>query len=281
MCVSETRLKGKPLTNITINDYNFAQTDSVTNAGGVAIYISSKYKFELVQSYNMNLNGCEDLWLEVTVPTNQTSFIIGAVYRHPSSKIETFCEAFINTINLLSKKIFYVLDDINIDISAKARTSSSTHCINSLISCGSVPIITIPTRVTDTSSTVIDHVITNDTSHCIRPGVIQTANISDHYPIFCEVLGYAIPTNKKMHYTFRDKSNFDADRYCTDLNDSIFNFMLDSEEITETNFDDSFEAFVSIIQHTIEKHAPLKRMSRKQKKIKRKPWITVLGTSTN
>ena len=50
--------------------------------------------------------------------------------------------------------------------------------------------------------------------------------------------------------------------------------MLDSEEITETNFDDSFEGFVSIIQHTIDKHAPLKHMSRKQKKIKRKPWIT-------
>ena len=106
VCVSETRLKGEPLTNITIPDYNFAQTDSATNANGVAIYIFSKYKFELVQSYNMNLNGCEDLWLEVTVPTNQTSFIIGAVYRHPSSKIETFCEAFINTINLLSKKYF-------------------------------------------------------------------------------------------------------------------------------------------------------------------------------
>ena len=128
-----------------------------------------------------------------------------------------------------------------------------------------MPIITIPTRVTDTSSTVIDHGITNDTSHCIRPGVIQTANISDHYPIFCEVLEYAIPTNKKMHYTFRDKSNFDVDKFCTDLNDSLFDFMLDSEEITETNCDDSFEAFVSIIQHTIDKHAPLKRMSRKQK----------------
>ena len=145
VCVSETRLKGEPLSNITIPDYNFAQIDSVTNAGGVAIYISSKYKLELVQSYNMNLNECEDLWLEVTVPTNQTSFIIGAVYHHPSSKIETFCEAFINTINLLSKKIFYVFDDINIDIFANARTPSSTHYINSLISCGSVPIITIPT----------------------------------------------------------------------------------------------------------------------------------------
>ena len=42
--------------------------------------------------------------------------------------------------------------------------------------------------------------------------------------------------------------------------------MLDSEEITETNFDDSFEAFVLIIQHTIDKHARLKRMSRKPKK---------------
>ena len=137
-----------------------------------------------------------------------------------------------------------------------------------------MPIITIPTRVTDTSSTVIDHVITNNTSHFIRPGVIQTSNISDHYPILCKIFGCTIPTNKKMHYTFRDKSNFDVDRYCTDINDFIFNFMLVSEVITETNFDDSFEAFVSIIQHAIDKHPPLKRMSRKQKKIKRKPKIT-------
>ena len=57
VCVSKTRLKGESLSNITIPDYNFAQIDSVTNAGGVAIYISSKYKFEIVQSYNMNLNG--------------------------------------------------------------------------------------------------------------------------------------------------------------------------------------------------------------------------------
>ena len=102
-------LATEPLTNITIPDYNFAHTGSVTNAGGVAIYISSKYKFELVQSYNMNLNGCEDQWLEVTVFTNQTSFTIGAVYRHPSSKIKTFCKAFVHTINLLSKKYFMSL----------------------------------------------------------------------------------------------------------------------------------------------------------------------------
>ena len=84
-----------------------------------------------------------------------------------------------------------------------------------------------------------------------------------------------------MHYTFRDKSNFDVDRYCADLNDSIFNSMLDSEEITKTNFDDSFETFVSIIQHTIGKHAPLKRMSRKQKKKKLKGSHGLLRTSTN
>ena len=71
-----------------------------------------------------------------------------------------------------------------------------------------------------------------------------------------------------MHYIFRDKSNFDVDKYCAELNDSIFNFMPDTEEITDTNFDDNFEAYVSIIQNTIDKHAQLKRMPRKQKKKK-------------
>ena len=56
-----------------------------------------------------------------------------------------------------------------------------------------------------------------------------------------------ITANTKMQYTFRDKFNFEVDKYRAELNDSIFNFMLDSEEITDTNFDDNLEAFVLII----------------------------------
>jgi len=45
-------------------------------------------------------------------------------------------------------------------------------------------IITKPTRVTDSSSTIIDHILTNNAIHTIIPGVIRT-DLSDHYSTFC------------------------------------------------------------------------------------------------
>ena len=88
-------------------------------------------------------------------------------------------------------KIFYVLGDMNIHTSANKRTPAASIYINHLTSCGFVPIITQPTRVTDKTSTTIDHIITNDAAHVIQPGVIRCdTNLSDHYVIFCNVIGY-------------------------------------------------------------------------------------------
>ena len=67
------------------------------------------------------------------------------------------------------------------------------HFINTLLSCGAFPIITKPTRVTGTTATIIDHIITNVTNHKILPRVIETSEISDNYPIFCQVQNITLP----------------------------------------------------------------------------------------
>jgi len=50
------RLKSDPVINISLPDYDFIHADSVTNAGGVAVY-----KFEISHGLEMKLNGCEEL----------------------------------------------------------------------------------------------------------------------------------------------------------------------------------------------------------------------------
>ena len=64
-----------------------------------------------------------------------------------------------------------------------------------LLSHGVLPLITLPTRVTDVSATIIDHVLTNDIKHSLEPGEIQTQVISDHYPLYCQIGN--VPTYKK------------------------------------------------------------------------------------
>ena len=44
--------------------------------------------------------------------------------------------------------------------------------------------------------------------------------------------------------------------------------------ISHENFDTHFNLFMQAISSVIEKHAPLQTMSRKQKRIQQKPWLT-------
>jgi len=43
-----------------------------------------------------------------------------------------------------------------------------------------------PTRVTSDSSTIIDHIITNDIQHNLHPAVIEE-NLTDHYSVVCVI----------------------------------------------------------------------------------------------
>ena len=279
MCVSETWLKGDPLINICLPNNSFVHADSLTNAGGVGIYVSSKFQFEVDPTLEIKTNGCENLWLNILVDKAKCKFTIDAIYKHPDSRAdENFSEASSNSLNYLlieRKGIYYLLGDININISTDKRTPVTETCLDCLTSCDAIPIISISTYVAGDSLTIIDHIITNDSSHFIKPGVIRCdRKLSDHYIIFCYVLGYHFQKPKQMQIFTRDKSNFKTETYINDKNKSVNEFFEHLNDLTEENFDKSFEAFISVVQKVIDKHAPIKQMSRKQQKLKSKPWIT-------
>ena len=105
VCVSETRLKGDPLINICLPNYSFVHADSLTNAGGVGIYVSSKFQFEVDPTLEIKINGCEILWLGMLDDKAMYKFTIGVIYRHLDySAIENFSEALSYCLNLLTER---------------------------------------------------------------------------------------------------------------------------------------------------------------------------------
>ena len=56
----------------------------------------------------------------------------------------------------------YTLGDVNLDINKFNRSTLAQNYLDGLISKGFFPLITQPTRVTDTSASIINHIITND-----------------------------------------------------------------------------------------------------------------------
>ena len=56
--------------------------------------------------------------------------------------------------------------------------------INTFIRCGTISIITKPTRLTDSTAKIIDHIITNITNQELLPMVMKTFEVSEHHPVF-------------------------------------------------------------------------------------------------
>ena len=87
---------------------------------------------------------------------------------------------------------------------------------NMLASHGYFPLIILPTRVNDVSSTLIDHLITNDHKNSIFRGIIKT-DLTDHYPIFCSINTFTFSNKLNQQMYKRDLLNFNAENFCEDL----------------------------------------------------------------
>ena len=123
------------------------------------------------------------------------------------------------------------------------------------------PIIAYPTRVADTSSTIIDHIITNCSSHSIFPGIIKH-DLIDHYPVFCS-MNYPIKIKPFNKYFYRFMKNFNSETFVSDLSNNLdnFNFSAPFSDIRELSA--AFDNFIEIIKSTISVHASLKIAPRK------------------
>ena len=86
--------------------------------------------------------------------------------------------------SIANKTSFCILGDLNVNIDKHRRTSQTLKYLNTLLCYSAHPTIRLPTRVTDHSSPIIDHIISNDTLHKITPEILRNDSVSDHLPVF-------------------------------------------------------------------------------------------------
>ena len=104
ICLSETRLTSDKIAMTNINGYNFFYCNSPTCAGGSGMYVSKRLKCRQLHQNKINCEGCEDVWVEIT---SKTTVIVGSVYRHPSSILPEFEEAYLNSLKKNMKTKLY------------------------------------------------------------------------------------------------------------------------------------------------------------------------------
>ena len=110
--LSETRLKEQSLININIPGYSFIHTDSPTNAGGVAMYISTATQHSILTDIQMDTDGCENIWIKI----KDSNVIIGTIYRHPKNDLQKFIVELNTSLEKLkNNNTVYLIVDFNIN----------------------------------------------------------------------------------------------------------------------------------------------------------------------
>ena len=162
-----------------------------------------------------------------------------------------------------------IMGDINIDISSQTNYVSDYNLL--LQSNFFFSLITKPTRVINSSKTIINHVLTNDTDSIVTPGVL-IYSISDHYPIFCTISNPTFKTTKK-NIALVNGDKFRSDLYSVLL--PLYDKLIHSySNITANSFNEHFNQMMNAILAVINLHAPLQNATRKQKRLFQKPWRT-------
>ena len=128
-------------------------------------------------------------------------------------------------------------------------------------------LVSEPTRVTQTTATIIDHVYSTDPENIIEC-FPSNFSISDHYPVcFTRKVNCKIPKSDHITTSYRCFKHFNESIFLNDLEQDMTLFTANHHSV-----DEDFSNWYSIIMNKLDKHAPIKR---KRVKTKRLPdWFT-------
>ena len=271
VCISEIKSrKHSDLSVLNLPGYNFFHNDSVSNAGGTAIYICELCDAIPREDLYINIAGeCEATFVEIITKKTDKNVIIGSMYRHPHNNHNEFFGAFCEKIETINKNYSLILlGDLNIDVSMSTVKSAKEYQ-DMLLSLGLNNTINLPTRVTETSGTVLDHVITNTNLDMVQSGVL-TEEISDHYPIFC-VTSCAL---KKIPSEFQIPKRKFTESKKQAFVDDLQSRLDDNFEQHPSDPGISLERLVHIIRNSVVNTFPVVPLSNNKRKRFRNPWIT-------
>ena len=91
-----------------------------------------------------------------------SNIVIGVIYRMHNSSVDVFNDRISDILNVIQKehKLCYFLGDLNIDFLKADDHRATGELLDVLYCCNVFPLITKPTRVTSTTATLIDHILT-------------------------------------------------------------------------------------------------------------------------
>ena len=259
-CLSETFLTNEfSDAELNIPNYDCARKDRQSHGGGLIIYTKSNLPCSC--RYDLEINHIEMLWLEVR-HNKQKPFLICYCYRPPSATSE-WTEKSEQSIDIATSedKEIILLGDFNFNMLSVKAWLRKTEYLNL------IQLVQNPTRVTNSTETIIDHVYSNMPDNITHISVPFYA-ISDHYPVCVtrKITNFNGKGPVHKFISYRETKSFNEANFIYDLESQPWSIMSIFD-----NASDALDYFTNLFNSVLNKHAPKKK--RRVKRSKQPNWI--------
>ena len=254
--LTETRIKSEDIT-FKIDNYSSFHTPTEADAGGSSLYIEKSLKplrRTDLESLLYVSKILESTFAEIS--RGSSSIIIGSIYKHPSMNPEDFFSKLGTLLEQVSheNKTLVLLGDFNIDLLKFDSKPEVIKFLDILSSYLLKPYITLPTRITNNTKSLIDNIFISSNHYSTSSGNFLTG-ISDHLIQFTILNG--TPFNNSFNKTngyYRDWKSFDDKTFCDNFNSTNWNKILQLDK-SDPNL--SFDNFYQKLNELVNDHVHL------------------------
>ena len=188
--LTETWLDAEGEKRVSVEGYRaICASRSKKSGGGVALLIKEEQTYRERPDLGVFIEGTlESVFLELIRGGGKKNVVVGVVYRPPGGDIGSFNSEIVKILDKVKNETCYIMGDFNIDLLKLDKHALTTEFMSTFTTSSFFPLISLPTRLTDLTATLIDNIWTNDLETNHRSGLI-TVRLSDHLPVFAFVEG--------------------------------------------------------------------------------------------
>ena len=250
---------------INISGYSVARKDRSnplkSSGGGVIFYVRENIPF--IVRPDLTTNTSEHLWIEITRQKCKP-LLVASVYRPPNLDVDELIHSLNESFSAIMERFLtMILGDFNVDQLSR-NNSNKTLLASFAIENNLKQIISEPTRITQTSRTLIDLIYVNDSPRIVQSGVVHST-LSDHSLTFC-IMKCSVPKLPPRKFEYRSFKNYNTESFVKELSQVPWSVIDGVDYI-----DDAVLLWDQLFSSVADIHAPLK--FKRAKGIKN-PWVT-------
>ena len=261
------------LNQMLANIENYKPVHSVRDnrmGGGTSIYVHDSIRLTKIHRTPF-ISAFESTMIEAKFKGK--SFAVAEIYRPPGTDDTEFTESLQTVLDLCSHQEYtFICSDFNYDLLKSHLHKPTENVANLFLANKLLPMILKPTRITHSTSTLIDNIYVRSKKIMPNESYVITDCMSNHYPC---VLSYSILTKKSKSVPLVVEKRKISDDALFKIQHRLLHSdwsVLDSSDIS---VHDAYKFLSEKVQCALDEYAPMKRVKISPDQRFHEPWLTV------